>query len=135
MKQARRKGFVALASVIILSAILLVIAVVGGLRGFYARSDMLDAESKERSSALADGCADTVLARLANDPTYPTSATLPETIAIDGASCQIIGVQNPGGNPRIFQIQGVYGNAYTDIMMTVDSATLSIPSWQEVPHF
>ena len=117
-------------SAIIISAILLVVVVEGSLNGFYTRFTIAEAEYKERSQALADACADTTLSRLAFDATYAGG----EVVPVGGDHCQVVGALNPTGNPRTYQIQGVYQNAYTNYLVTIDINSLAVVSWQEVGH-
>ncbi len=125
------RGFIALISVIIISAILLVVVVAGSMNGFVTRFTLLDAESKQRSAAAADACADTILSRLASDASYAG----PETVVVGSDSCQVVGAVNPGGNPRVFKVQSVVSRAYTDALITFDTATPAVTAWQEVGHF
>lgn len=119
MKQP--KGFIALTSAVIIAAILLLVALEGSLAGFYSRMNALDAESKERSSALADACVDMLLLRLANGQT-------PAGIFNVGSdSCKILNSSNP------YKIQGVFNNAYTNLQVIVDPNTNAVTSWSEVP--
>ena len=64
LNKKRNKGFVALMSAIIISVILLLIITNLSLTAFYSRSDVLDSELKDRSSALAEACVDTAILKL-----------------------------------------------------------------------
>ena len=123
------QGFIALMSAIIISAILLVAIISGSLTQFYSRFNVLDQEFKERSSSLADACAQSLLLQL----TYSTSYN-GGTITVGSDTCTILAPVNPLGNPRTFPIQAVYHNTYTDLLVTVDVSTLVVSSWNEVPH-
>jgi len=127
------KGFIALTSVIIIAAILLVVVVESSTANFATRFALLDAESKERSEALADACVDEVLVNLSADSTYaPTSA---QTTTVGPDSCQVLTTTNPGASPRTYEIQGVFNQAYTDLLVSINVNTDAITSWQEVGHF
>lgn len=121
-------GFVALISAIIISVILLLIATNLSLTGFYDRSNILDSELKERSSALAEACADTALLKLANDPNYIGG----ETITVSGSdTCTI----DPTilSDPRTFITKADYNNTYfTKLKIVVDVASVSVASWEEI---
>lgn len=117
------RGFIALMSVIIISAILLVVILGGNLIGFYSRFNVLDAESKARSSALADACADILLFQL-----YSGATIVPGTIAVGSDTCKIVTATSP------YQIQAIFNNAYTNLRITVDPSTLAVTSWQETPN-
>ncbi|MBT9168078.1 MAG: hypothetical protein DDT19_01423 [Syntrophomonadaceae bacterium] len=116
------RGFIALVSVIIISAVLLTVVVGGGLIGFYSRFNILDAEFKERSSALADACVDVLLLRLA------TGETITNPVNIGSSQCSILTTTSP------YQVQAVFNNAYTNLLVAVDG-NLTITSWREVASF
>lgn len=132
MTHAQNRGFIALMSAIIISAILLVVVVAGSLNGFTTRFTLLDAESKQRSEAALDACVDTILARLANDSNYAGPEPL---MSVGSDTCEIEGAVNPGGNPRTFKVQAIASRAYTDALITFDTGTPALTSWQEVGHF
>lgn len=134
-KYTKPRGFIALMSAIVISIILLIIAATGSLAGYYSRSNVLEYELKDRSMALADACVDSLLLKLANSSLYPAGTSMPDTVAVSGDQCQVLAAVNPAGNPRIFQIQAVYHNAYTNLQITVDVNTLTVSGWQEVAHF
>ena len=119
-------------SAMIISAVLLLIVSVGGLTAFYSRFNALDSELKEHSAALADACVDVVLYKISQNPNY-TGPDL--NYPVGGDSCSILGIQNPGGSLRTFQVQGEYHTAYTNVLVTINFSTLAIVSWREVPHF
>src|SRR5690348_11814933 len=58
MANARHNsGFIALTSAIIIAVLILAITLSLSFAGFFARFNVLDSESKERSFALAEACA------------------------------------------------------------------------------
>lgn len=125
-------GFIALMSAVIISVVLLIAITTTGLAGFYGRFNIADSEYKERSSALADACFDTILIHLANDPTY-NSYAVPETVSVTGTdNCQIL-TKSIVGNTGTFTIRGIYQHAYTNLQIAVDTGIFSVTSWQEVP--
>jgi hypothetical protein len=125
------RGFIALTSAIIISAMLLVVVVGGSLTGIYARYDMLDAELKERSAALADACADTVRLRIAGDSTYAGAQMVP----VGDEHCRIFASSDAAANPRPFVVQGIYRRSYTTIAFAVDTATLGVSGRKELPSY
>jgi hypothetical protein len=125
------RGFVALMSVVIISAVLLVVVVTGSLTGFTTRFNILDAELKERSAALVDSCVEMALLRVGVDSSYVG----PETVAVSGQSCTIVGVVDASAEPRVFKISASFNNAYTFALVGVDTGALSISSWEEVANF
>lgn len=127
------KGFIALMSAIIISAILLLVVVTAGLNGFYERSNILDAEFKERSVALADACVDWTLYQIAIDPNY--AGNVPITVS-GTDKCDIGVVQNgPLVGQKTFKTQAIFQNSYTNLEITINTADISIDSWKEIPTF
>ncbi len=120
MRHAR--GFIALMSAIIISAILMTVVISGSLMGFNSRFNVLDAESKARSSALADACVDVLLLRLAN------REVVTDLVLVGSESCQIT-----GSNP--YQIQAVFNHSYTNLRITVDPTNYTVTKWEEVTNF
>ncbi len=124
------RGFIALISSIIIAAILMIVVVGGGFLGVYTRFNILDSELKERSASLVDACADTLMTKLANDSTYVG----PDTVAVGSEQCQILSSTSSGNN-RTFKVQGIYLHSYTNALITFDTTTSAIVSWQEVSTF
>jgi len=131
MKRKRQnRGFVALISAIIISAVLLIVAVSNGLVSFYSRFNMLDSELKERSNAAADACADTAIAQLAQaiDPSGMTRTLN----SIDQCRIGIVS----GTTQKMFKVQATSSDrAVTDLQIIVDANDFSVVSWQEIPNF
>lgn len=127
------KGFAALITAIVLSCILITAAVTLNLSGFFTRSALLDAEYKERSSALSEACADVALLKLAGNATYAGN----ETIAIGTDTCQIrptkLGV--PVAGQDTVETRAVFNEATTNLQIIVTASDLSVQSWNELPSF
>lgn len=76
MKQIRPKGFIALISAIIISAVLIALVFSASTSGMYARFNALGSEYKRASLALADSCSNIALLRLAQDYNYAGGETV-----------------------------------------------------------
>jgi len=126
-----QRGFIALVSAVLISAILLTAAVTGSLTGFYARFGILNSEFKERGSALAEACVSVLLFKLGEDTSYAGPSL---NYAVGSDTCNIFAATNPSGSPRIFKVQGVYQHSYTNLQIAVDTSTLAITSWQETAN-
>jgi hypothetical protein len=126
-KTQKKEGFVALISVVIISAILLLVAVTLSLSGYYGRYNILDSELKKRSVAIAEACVDTALLNLANNPSYTGNATT--TIGSD--ACYVGTVT--GAGTKTLKARSMYKNYYTDLKVVVNASTLSVVSWEETP--
>lgn len=123
----RAAGFMMSSAAVIMSAILLAMAVVLSAQGWYARSNMLDAEFKQRSRIVASACVDAVILYIATTPVYMGGAP----VATEGGSC-IVGDIFLVGNEKTFTVQAEYQNSYTVIMVTHNIETLEIVSWNEL---
>ncbi len=130
-KRKKNEGFVALISVIIISATLLLIVTTLSYTGFYGRLNVLDSEYKERSSFLAEACADQALLAITNNPAGYTGNA---TSTISGTDQCYIGFISPSVI-EIFETRGIFQNAYTDLKIKVDTTNMSIISWEEIPKF
>lgn len=127
--QSTNRGFIALISVIIISAVLMIIATTLGFSSFFGRYNILDSELKERSSALADACVDVALLKLVNNPTYSSSVS--ELVNIDLDTCNITNISP--GYPKTIKVTSDYKNFVTNLEVVVASSDLVISSWEEVP--
>ena len=79
------RGFIALTSVLIISAALMVLVVGASIPMFYARVNMLESEWKAQSAFLAQSCVGVVQLRLVSDPTYSGG----EDIEVEGVLCSV----------------------------------------------
>jgi len=133
LNKKRNKGFVALMSAIIISVILLLIITNLSLTAFYSRSDVLDSELKDRSSALAEACVDTAILKLVNNSNYspvnecvPVGDICPNTNP-NANICTIVSVDS--GNH--IKTQAKFNNSYTNFRIVVDANTFAVQSWEE----
>lgn len=138
LNKKRNNGFIALISAIIISVILLLILTNLSLTGFYDRSNILDSELKERSSALAEACVDTAILKLANDISYiPSPAfnfvteTGGEPVSINSDQCTIVSVDTSGSH---IKTQAKFNNAYTNFRIIINTTTFAVQSWEECPN-
>ncbi len=128
----QHKGFMALFSVIIISATLMLIAVSLSFSGFYGRFNVFDSESKEKSNTLAEACIDSALLELAVYTTFSQSTI--STIQIGADSCSILNVTNSGGQATIIAHAAV-SNAHTYYKAIIDMTTFKIISFEELPTY
>ena len=126
-----KRGFVALISVIMVSAVLMLIAVTLSTSNFFERYDILGSELKEKSSANAEACADYGLLVLANNESVLGTTT----INISSSETCLLGPIPTSGNPRIFYVQSVSGNYFTTYKISVDPSTISVVSWEEIATY
>ena len=124
---ATPRGFVALMSVIIISAILLILMFTLGTSSFFSRFDALDAENKRVSLGLAEACVNAAILKLAQD-----DLTVGQVI-VDASdpqkTCRICTLSAGGA----LVTRAVYNSAYTNLDVTVDpnAGTYPITNWKE----
>ncbi len=131
-------GYIALVSVVIMSAVLLLILVAVGGTSVSSRLGILSYEYKLQSSSLADGCVDVALLKLINNSNYnPTN----ELVKLGANTCTIVSVTSNGGQ-KIIQVRGIYpetgvNRSYTNLQVqaTVSNGNIVVNSWEEVAHF
>ena len=121
-----REGYIALMSAIIVSVMLMAVLITLNLGGYFGRFNVLNSELKQRSFSLADGCASAAVLNLAQDPSYAGSTTL----AIASDTCTIFAIASGTG---VIETQGIYQHAYTNLKLTVDTTTMAVTSFQEIP--
>jgi Tfp pilus assembly protein PilE len=121
-------GYAALMSVILISGILLLVVTVASYRGYFGRSSVLFFELKERSAALAETCIDQAIAELARSNEYFGN----ETVRI-GAHVCTIGIISRSGTTTTILSRASFGDAFTNLRVFVDSGTLVVVSWEEIP--
>jgi hypothetical protein len=117
-------------SALIISVVLVILSVSISTAGFYSRFNVADSEYKQRSSALAEGCIDAALLRLAQNAAYAPAAG-GDVITLDTDTCKIVSVSTLAGQ-KIIQVQAVYNKAVTNFKIVVDSNSLSLISWEEL---
>lgn len=124
--QHHTEGFVALMSVVIISAILLVLVFTLGASSFFNRFDALDAENKRVSLGLAEACVNVGMLRIAQ-ANYTSG-----TIVVDGSKTCKICLLTPGG---LIQTRAVYNGAYTNLQVAINNipGSYDVTSWIESP--
>lgn len=133
-----QEGYIALFSIIMIMAILLVLSVSVGMFGFYDRLGAWHYEAKRQSLALAEGCDSVALLKLSIDSTYNPHD---ELIPVGDQHCTIVSVVSADGQ-SVIQTRGVTAlnagsNAVTALKVTAtaNGKTFVINSWEEVSGF
>lgn len=129
--KCRQNGFIALTSAIIISVLLLAITVALGFSGFFGRFNILDSESKERSSALAEACGDTAILNFAQDQSYNPSN---QSVTVGSDHCKIVSLAT-AANQTTIKTQACINKSVTNLQVVIDSTAFTITSWDEVPNF
>ena len=119
-------GYIAFTSAVVISALLLLLATVGSVRGWYVRSNVLDREFKLRSEALADACVEHTLLRLVKDPLFTELATT----TFESGVCVVDAIVTTGLQKQ-FTVRATYQTAHTNLEVVIDDE-FQIISWEEV---
>jgi hypothetical protein len=131
-----KKGFIALISVIMVSAVLTVVVAAASAASFNTRFNILDQENKKAGVALTKACVQRVLIEAAKESRYESiyETTGAETIG-DGKVCRFC--VRKGANSLEFAIgaRAKYLETYTNLGVTaiLDKAekNFNIISWRE----
>jgi hypothetical protein len=124
------QGFIALMSAVVISAILLVVAVTGGLTGFLERSNNVNTELKERSASTADACVDYAFLQIEKDASY-AGLTVLSLNPLD--TCRVV---VSGVSPKVIRVQATSSKAaVTNLDIRYVATTSQVVSWQEVPVY
>src|SRR5260221_6266642 len=92
---SKQKGFIALMSAIIISVLLLAITLSLSFSGYFTRFNIVDSESKERSSALGESCGDAAILKLISNKDYVLTAS-DHAIPVGTDACNIYSISpNP----------------------------------------
>ncbi|MEK7664229.1 MAG: hypothetical protein AAB340_02200 [Patescibacteria group bacterium] len=130
-QKKKKKGYIALISAIVISFLLIVITVSLGFGSFFGRFDILDSESKEKSTALAEACVSQAILEASGDTFY--SRLTDFTIPISGNKCKRSSEQI--GNEIIIKAQAEFNKSYTNLKVIIDNSDFSVVSWKECPNF
>jgi hypothetical protein len=123
------RGFVALITVLILSAVLMVGVVSLAQYGITARYSLLDLENKTKSEILAHACVAVARIAVVNDPLW--SATN-KVVIVDASSCTIESVTSVSGNRRV-KASAVHADAVTNFITDINPTTGAIMGFVEAP--
>lgn len=123
-----QQGFVALMSVIIISAVLLVMMVSAAGIAFRGRFSVLDYENKKIGVGLAEACAQVAMLKIAQNSQYGGG----EDVVVEGdKKCRICSVA--GNNPYIISARAAYRGTHTNLEVRAfpNGNNFNIDSWQE----
>lgn len=129
----RSPGFIALISVLIMSALALLLGI-GVLTRAFEESSIQDAQwYAARAEAAATYCAEAALMKLKSSQTYAGN----ETLIMNGDTCRIRAVGGSGNSNRTIQATSTVMGANRNIAITVQQIdpVLQVSSWQDVANF
>ena len=136
---AGERGFVALMSVIVISAILLVLVFSLGVSSFFNRFDALDSENKRISLGLAEACVNVSMLKVAQNSGYAPPAG-GECVSV-GGTCHASGPQMTcavcsvtSGNPTTVITRAVYNGAFSTLQVSFDTipGSFAVTRWEEL---
>lgn len=125
-------GFVALISVLILSAVLLATTLSLAQFGIANRFFILNLEEKAVSERLAEACVHIARVNAYNDPSY--EVTIPYAIDIAGGTCTVEAVI-PQGNETTIDAAAVSGGAVSNLRVVIDNTDGDFISRHELTSF
>jgi hypothetical protein len=127
------KGYVALVTVLIVSAVGLAIATTLLLYAIGVSKSSITYDSSDQARAYADSCAEEAIVRLKRDISYTGN----ETLTFDYGSCEIRPVLGSGNTDRTVQTIGNVGNTYrkVEVQISVVNPQTQINIWEEVSDF
>ncbi|KKW15888.1 MAG: hypothetical protein UY56_C0025G0006 [Parcubacteria group bacterium GW2011_GWA1_50_14] len=125
-----RGGYVAITAAILIVAMFTIVMFVIGTSSFLSRDNISDTHFKEKSIALAEGCFQVALFRIAEDPTYAGG----ETVPIDSDACRIISVV-ASGTSKIITVSSTFQAVHSNFRLTIQQGNFSFINWEELPNF
>jgi hypothetical protein len=129
-KPSTQNGFIALISILIVSAVLLATTLGLAQFGIANRFFILNMEQKASSKKLAEACVHIARIQTYNDPTFVRSTPL--SVPLTGSTCTIVSI-TPSGNNSTIETSGQTGEAITNLSVVVDNTDGDFLSWEEVP--
>lgn len=132
MIQQRYHGYIALTSVILISAILMVMMAPFAFSSVTTRVSGVTQADRERSRAVARGCMEYALLELSLNSAYTGSETRTVPSGATQESCTIETITYDGTN-KLIPVRATVGQSTTNIHLTVNATTLTRVSYAEVP--
>lgn len=127
------QGFIALTSVLILSAIFLLISISVASRGISGFGTSVAFNQRDTAKYLASACIEYAHMELQRTLDYRGN----ESIIMDDGTCQILDIKGSGNTDRILQVQSTVGEhtyRIEDIIETV-SPNMLVTSSKRVTNF
>ena len=138
-RKERQRGFVALMTAIVMSAMLLVLMAGSGYASFYARYDALGVEKKREAQALAESCVNVALLALAtsSDPEHFSESNIAVAVASASSNssnvCTVDDVRRSGADMAI-QASASVDDSYSTVRVVATlPPSISIVSWDISP--
>lgn len=133
-KVKHKRGFVALMSVMIISAVLLTMVFTLGVSSFFSRFSVFDQENKFASRMLAESCIGTAMLRILQDEAYTGDELVVVNANNPQAVCRICAITTDSG---IIVARATYNGAYTNLRVvgSVGPNNFMVTTWEEIPTY
>lgn len=131
-KLRTESGYIALISVLVAGALMLLVGIGSSLRGIDTLNAVSGEESSLRAQFLADACAEEALMRLKGDLAYGGNETI---IVGGGETCRILPLSGTGNVDRVITTEGVVNNYVRNVRVDIAAVnpSLVIRTWTVVP--
>ncbi len=132
IKKRIKGGYVALISVIIICAVLLMVVITTAYIGMTQGIDSLIYSNSISAENLASACAEDALMNLKNNQNYAGN----QTLDLSTGQCQILAITSLN-NVKTVETSSSVNSATKKIKITVSqiNPTMTVSSWQEVADF
>lgn len=136
LQEVRRSdysGFITLISVLIVSAISVVVSVMLLIRSTDAARTNTILEQSLKARALADACAERALGEIQKSASYDGN----ETLTLPTGSCSILSIGGSGDTNRTIKTSATVGSTTRRVRVIVQTRRPAIQatSWEEVADF
>lgn len=127
------QGFMALTSVLVLSAIFLSLSISIATHAISGSKTNTSVHASNKAKFLAESCVEYALAELQRSALYDGD----EQVQIGEESCDILTVQGTGNTDRIIQTEStVSGHVYRwEVVVSEIDPSIQITSWEPVTNF
>ena len=135
MHARNSRGFTALITAVIVSALLFTAVVATSGASFLTRFSILTSEFKEKSEFRAEACVQHAILSIFRDPLYTATNVV---IPIAGElACRLAHVlpDTPATGQTTIEAQGESNETYTNLRVIVNTVTQDVLSSTEVPNF
>ncbi len=128
--KTNQRGYIAIISTLLMFFVLTALTVTVSFVSFTYRMNILEAEEKAQSSAMASACVHEALTRIATNRDY----TGGDTLTLNNNTCAITSVvPAPSGLNRVITATSSVQTAVTTLRVEVVLKNFSIISWEEAP--
>ncbi len=128
-----KQGFIALTSILVLSAIFLSVSVSVAMRSIAQTGTSFGLSAAYTANSLSTLCVEYALIELTRTLNY----TGDETIVLDGESCDILTISGSGNTNRTIQTISTVAEhtRRTEVVISEISPDIAIVSWESVTDF